>query len=445
MVEHKDSRLEDRRQLEHLVPVVFAFLLPYISFYVALAFCGLALLHALLISPRLVRVTTRPEEAGVGWSRGKVYYALSVAALLVFFQSREFLAAAVWAVLSVGDSLSNIVGRRFSTWRLPYNPRKTWAGLLTFWLSSSLAASILMAWNRSGDPWLSWFQIGLIAVITAGVCALAESLPAPIDDNLLIPWVGAFTILPVYLAVAGQQWPVPALEFWKAVAVNGAFGLPVILLGWVSLVGGVVAFVVGFLSSLGLGFGGFFTLAFFLLAGSVSTRLGRARKRARGVEEPRRGRRGVANVLANGSVPAAAAVMALWLPEGWVRGAFTCALATAAFDTVATEIGQWLGRTPINPRTFRPVPVGTPGAVSLEGTLAGVIAACLTAGVAWGGGLIGGGQVAWIGLAAAVAGFSESLWGAGLPDDRPETGHVLNFLNTLLGASLGGLLTCWIG
>src|ERR1051326_5402891 len=50
-------------------------------------------------------------------------------------------------------------------------------------------------------------------------------------------------------------------------------------------------------------------------------------------------------------------------------------LATAAADTAGSEIGQLLGRTTFLPLSFRRVERGTEGAISLEGTLAGIVAA----------------------------------------------------------------------
>jgi len=49
------------------------------------------------------------------------------------------------------------------------------------------------------------------------------------------------------------------------------------------------------------------------------------------------------------------------------------ALATATADTTASEIGQLVGRRAFLPLTLRRVPVGTEGAISLEGTLAGAV------------------------------------------------------------------------
>lgn len=51
-------------------------------------------------------------------------------------------------------------------------------------------------------------------------------------------------------------------------------------------------------------------------------------------------------------------------------------------DTVSSEVGKAYGKTTYLVTTFQRVPRGTEGAVSLEGTAAGVAAAVLFSGVA---------------------------------------------------------------
>src|SRR5207253_3431555 len=64
----------------------------------------------------------------------------------------------------------------------------------------------------------------------------------------------------------------------------------------------------------------------------------------------------------------------------WLAAA--AALATATADTTASEVGQWIGRRTFLPLTLRRVPVGTEGAISIEGTLAGIVAGFVVAIVA---------------------------------------------------------------
>ena len=92
-------------------------------------------------------------------------------------------------------------------------------------------------------------------------------------------------------------------------------------------------------------------------------------------------RRDAAQVAANGGVAAAClAAWAVW-PAAPLYGAFVGALAAAAADTWATEVGTWVGgptrRLGVGPR----VPPGTSGGVSLAGS-AGALAGALSVALA---------------------------------------------------------------
>jgi len=91
------------------------------------------------------------------------------------------------------------------------------------------------------------------------------------------------------------------------------------------------------------------------------------------------GARDATQVLANGAMFAAAAVVATIRPDvRWIAlGAGS--LAASAADTWSTEIGTLYGDTPRSILTWRRVPVGTSGGVSAIGTLAGIAGAMFVA------------------------------------------------------------------
>lgn len=126
-----------------------------------------------------------------------------------------------------------------------------------------------------------------------------------------------------------------------------------------------------------------------------------------------RSARSARQVLANGSVAAAAA--AAWGSSAYAPAACLGAIAAATADTWATEIGIRWGKTPRSILTLRPQPPGASGAVSLFGTVAAMSGA-LAVGVAgfW---LLA--EIDAIGVTAvALGGFLgsvvDSLLGAGL-------------------------------
>ena len=98
----------------------------------------------------------------------------------------------------------------------------------------------------------------------------------------------------------------------------------------------------------------------------------------------------------------------------FLLAAFAASLATAAADTVGSEIGQLSRTRPRLLTNLRIVPAGTDGAVSTPGTLASMIVALMMAVM---GHLLDLYPPAWVpivGFSAFGATLAESLLGAGL-------------------------------
>ncbi len=106
-------------------------------------------------------------------------------------------------------------------------------------------------------------------------------------------------------------------------------------------------------------------LSFFIL-GSIATRYKFEYKKRIGVEQGKGGARGYRNVFANGIIAAAAAVLfgVFQMPVFIVL--YVGCVATAAADTLASEIGV-TGGIPYLITTFRKVPVGTNGGITFKG------------------------------------------------------------------------------
>ncbi len=201
-----------------------------------------------------------------------------------------------------------------------------------------------------------------------------------------------------------------------------------------------------------LGWRGYMVIMAYFIAGTAITRLGKGRKEAAGIAEGRSGVRGPENVwgsalaatICAGAIALLTAIaspttQALWLPL--LALAYVSSLSTKLSDTTASEVGKAYGQRTFLITSLKPVPAGTEGAVSLEGTLAGVAGSAVMALVGWGVGLITPWGIAICLVAALVATTLESLIGATL-QTRIEwlTNEVVNGVNTTLGALLGILL-----
>lgn len=198
----------------------------------------------------------------------------------------------------------------------------------------------------------------------------------------------------------------------------------------------------------GLGWRGYVLVMVYFLVGSAVTKIGLSQKTALGIAEKRSGQRGPENVWGSASTAALCALLILvvapvWHPLLWLG--YTASFSTKLADTCASEVGKAYGQRTFLITTFKPVPRGTEGAVSLEGTLAGIIGSFIIASLACGLGVITVWGFLWTILAAFIATNLESVLGATLQSRWPWlTNEVVNGINTLLGAVIAVALA-WYG
>ncbi|WP_089126294.1 TIGR00297 family protein [Tolypothrix sp. NIES-4075] len=197
-----------------------------------------------------------------------------------------------------------------------------------------------------------------------------------------------------------------------------------------------------------LGWQGYVVVMFYFLVGSAVTRIGMKQKEAEGIAEKRSGARGPENVWGSaltGALCALAIGIINWgiistpiqtrLIASLLLLGFVASFSTKLSDTCASEVGKAYGKSTFLITTLQPVPRGTEGAVSLEGTLAGLVGSAAIAFLAWGVGLINILGVVWCILAAFIATNIESLIGATLQSKYTWlTNEVVNIINTLIGA-----------
>lgn len=442
---------ETRRQLLHMTMVSFALLLRFLTWWQAALCAVAAFLFNLLVLPRIGGASlNRPDDAARGYPRGILFYPLSVLLLILAFPRRPDIVAAAWAILALGDGLATIVGTRSAGPRLPWNPDKSVAGSLAFVAAGALGGAALAWWSRPAvaPPPPMLFTLcapGLAAVAAAGV----ESMRVGLDDNISVPIVAAIVLGGLGL-MDGPSWSAASGWLPRSLLLAAAVNIPVATLGWaartVTVPGAIVGAVIGMAVFGFAGPGGWAVLFASFAAATISSRLGLKRKSVLGIAEGRGGRRGPGNAIANTGLAAFAAAVAALSPhrEGALLAMVT-ALAAGSSDTVASEIGKaWGTKTYLFP-TFRSVRPGTSGAVSLEGTSAGIVAALALGALAQALGLIGGRDLWFVAVGATAGAFVESSLGATLEASGTLDNDMLNFINTGLSAAFAVALAWLVG
>ncbi len=419
---------EWKRKAVHAGMGLLALTLRWLDWKAAAAVALAALLFNLFVMPRIgrgiYRDSSRARDIGI------VAYAAMVLFLILLFRGRYLpIAAAVWAMMAFGDPAATITGRLLRGPLLSWNREKTRAGLLANWAVGGAGAVLVFRFvaARRLEP-------VAVAILVCGsaLYAFLESVRSGLDDNLVAALPTALAVFQLGRLAAGEGLPWPglgALTILAAAGVNAIVALAARRLALVSASGAWAGALAGLLVILAGGWGSYAVLWVFFLGGTAATRWGYRRKEQRGVSQADRGRRGAAHVVANVGVPAALLVL------GAPPVCFVAALAAALADTLGTEIGTLYGHSPFSPLTLRRLRVGSPGAISAPGVLAGVAGAALMGMAGALTGLLSVPAIAVVAAAGTAGSLAESLAldlgrGKGLRLDH----DFANAFNTLVGA-----------
>jgi len=190
--------LETRRQLIHLSGALIALGISRVGWSIGVAVLTIALISTFVVSklykvgvklPVFAKVIDLAERPGVvleNPAAGTLSFFLGSLVTLLVFSFDFYVACASIMILGAGDSISTLFGKRFGRRRIPYNPEKSVEGSLAGTFAAVAGASILVPAE--------------IAVIGGIGGMFAESLPAGIDDNLLVPlFAGAAMSLGIYV------------------------------------------------------------------------------------------------------------------------------------------------------------------------------------------------------------------------------------------------------
>ena len=433
---------ELNRKLVHIGVGGFALALRFLTPLQAALLAITAFIFNWQVLPRIGgKSMWRSAEMAEGRARGILIYPLSVLGLVLVFHDRLWMAAAIWGLLALGDGMASIVGQALRGPSLPWNASKGWLGLIAFVLFGTLGAFTLAVWT---EPRLDPARTFVVVLALAFLTALVESMDTTLDDNLTVPLTGA-VILPLLFGLEGIGANSEGLSarIWQGLAVNAMFAWLALRSKSIDRIGALSAVLIGTVITAGFGLQAFALMAGFFLVGSTVTKLGYARKAALGIAQEKGGARGWRNAFANGGIPGLLALFGL-LSHGPTRTAYliayAAAVATAAADTCSSEIGKAYGKRTFLITTFRPVPAGTEGAVSVEGTLGGLFGAAFIASLGVLTGLFHAEGALVVTLAGFLGALAESLIGTVAEKRGWLDNHGLNALNTAIGAAIATLI-----
>jgi uncharacterized protein (TIGR00297 family) len=437
---------ETARQVIHMTMGGFALLLRYLAWWHAAPLAAAALAFNVFVLPRIGgRRLYREPDIARGFPAGILLYPTSVLLLILIFPHRLDIVAAAWGILAFGDGAATIVGRAAGRERIPWNREKTVVGTTTLFAVGGVAGTLLAIWCRPSvapEPPL-WFSLGA-PIAAALAAALVETIPVRLDDNVSVPATAAAVLWSLSLVnedIARSSWePVTDLLI-AALTMNAAVAWIGYRVRTVSISGAVSGAVIGTVIFASTGWRGWLLLFVTFLAASVSSRLGLQRKTLLGIAEARGGRRSAGNAFANTGIAAVAAILSVLTPSrDSALVAFAAALTAGGSDTIASEIGKAWGRHAYLVPTFRSVAPGTSGAVSPEGTGAGIVAALALGSAAVVLSLVPASALLPLVLAATIGSFAESALGATLEAPGILNNDLLNFLNTAVAALIAILL-----
>jgi uncharacterized protein (TIGR00297 family) len=246
---------------------------------------------------------------------------------------------------------------------------------------------------------------------------------------------------PATIASLGNTGPrLLSLDHSNAMAAAVvAIGFAVLarFVGAVSDGGALVGIVIAFLLMVAAGLRGLLPLLAVLILTLLATRWRSERKRNLGVAERGGGRR-ASQVLANLGAAALCAAAVIVFPRhyGIVMVGAMAALAEAAADTVSSETGQAAASQARMILDFQPAPIGTNGAISLEGTFAGCMAALVVAWVSAYFGVVAGRWAPVIAVAGIAGMLFDSVLGATLENRRKIGNNSVNFVSTVFAADM---------
>lgn len=285
---------------------------------------------------------------------------------------------------------------------------------------------VLLVMRALGDDALLPLLFGIV------VAALLKAILISRDESAFRPIIEAIGISMTIYLIEDLNYNAEPTLIVAAVIIAFAFGYLAYRFRAADLSGAFSGALVGIILIVFADPRWFLIMLLFFILGSGATRYKYNYKLKIGVEQSGGGARGYQNIFANGIVAAAAAVMYGITVQPIFAALYVGAVATAAADTMASEIGVMAGE-PYLITTFQRVHAGTNGGVTLAGELVALIGSFVISMCAVILGVIDPTTAVITTIAGFVGTNLDSLFGA-LLENRGFIGNA----GTNLLATLGG-------
>uniref|UniRef100_A0A1J3GVC9 phytol kinase n=2 Tax=Noccaea caerulescens TaxID=107243 RepID=A0A1J3GVC9_NOCCA len=168
----------------------------YFAAFVPLVNCFRLVVNGLSVSPNstLIKSVTRegrPEEL----LKGPLFYVLALLLSAVFFWRDSPIGMMSLAMMCGGDGIADIMGRKFGSEKLPFNPRKSWAGSISMFIFGFfISIGLLYYYSSLGYLQVNWKTTFMKVAMVSLVATVVESLPITdqLDDNVSVPLATIF-------------------------------------------------------------------------------------------------------------------------------------------------------------------------------------------------------------------------------------------------------------
>ena len=303
---------------------------------------------------------------------GTVYYALAmtgVAAIGCFIPEVMLPFGIGVMCTSVGDGFAGVIGQCIKKYNPQIYGEKTLFGTLTNFVLSSVSAHVISTVYQLN------FQLWICFAIGALSAGLELITPCGLD-NISITWATtALAYFYMYFTgVSAYILPVIFTPFIIAFALSKK----------ALTRGGVAsAIVLDLAVSVSFGNAGFVVLCSFFVGSIIVDKIKkRVKKQSRVVKRENDDCRNYIQVLANGLVSFVSAIAFILTKNSLFIVTFVASLAEAFSDTAASGIGAFSSNT-YDPFKRRKCDNGLSGGMSLEGTFASLVGACLISFIAY--------------------------------------------------------------